>query len=206
MNMQSALNVAQYFLAKIDPKKNENDISNLKLQKLLYYAQGCSLAMLNRPLFKEKIKKWEHGPVIPEVYETFKENGSAPIPTTTSPEKVLYDDSIKELLDTVYHEYGQFSAWRLREMTHRESPWLKAHLQKDISLREMSSFFKETRGINEVVDFSDDEVLSFEEVDSQISDDLTSIRRHSLYPLHNLLKRGELLSPAIISCIFLNGF
>jgi uncharacterized phage-associated protein len=39
-------------------------ISNLKLQKLLYYAQGFYLAIYGKALFEEDIVAWEHGPVV----------------------------------------------------------------------------------------------------------------------------------------------
>ena len=54
----SALTVAKWFLWYNDKILEEEDadlISNLKLQKLLYYAQGCYLALKNEPLFNEQI-------------------------------------------------------------------------------------------------------------------------------------------------------
>ena len=51
-------------------------ISNLKLQKLLYYCQGTYLAIKGTPLFEHPIEAWEHGPVVPEVYHQYKEHGS----------------------------------------------------------------------------------------------------------------------------------
>ncbi|MFK5281891.1 Panacea domain-containing protein, partial [Lacticaseibacillus paracasei] len=68
--MITAMNAARYFLSKQD--QEEPDISNLKLLKLLYYAQGTCLALLDRPLFSETIEAWRHGPVVPSVYQAFK--------------------------------------------------------------------------------------------------------------------------------------
>ena len=50
--------------------------SKYKLQKLLYYTQGFHLAIYGVPLFEEKLIAWEHGPVVKEVYDKFKEFGS----------------------------------------------------------------------------------------------------------------------------------
>ena len=47
----TAEDIAKYFLAK-GMESDGNDLSNLKLQKLLYYAQGFHLALFDRPLFK----------------------------------------------------------------------------------------------------------------------------------------------------------
>ena len=75
----SALTVAKWFLWYNDKILEEEDadlISNLKLQKLLYYAQGCYLALKNEPLFNEQIVNWAHGPVVEEIYHKYKNNGS----------------------------------------------------------------------------------------------------------------------------------
>lgn len=120
----SARDVARYFLAKADPDAGDT-ISNLKLQKLCYYAQGFALALAGKPLFPETIEAWEHGPVVPTLYHAYKSNGSSAIP----PEPIdlqTYPSAVAELLDDVYKVYGQYSAWKLRNMTHDEPPWKDA--------------------------------------------------------------------------------
>lgn len=123
--MLTAKQVAEYFLTKSDPEIGD-EISNLKLQKLCYYAQGFSLALYNRPLFSSEIQAWQHGPVIPDLYHSYKEHGSKGIPTPTQVGFSEYSQETRELLDEVFDVYGQFSAWKLRNMTHEEAPWLDA--------------------------------------------------------------------------------
>lgn len=119
--MKTASDIAKYFLSLCD--ESEGDlISNLKLQKLVYYAQGFSLVLLNRPLFNEKIEAWKHGPVVPSLYQEYKSYGNGALPMQGM-DTSIFDLDEQELLDEVYMVYGQFSAWRLREMTHEESPW-----------------------------------------------------------------------------------
>lgn len=48
-------------------------LTNLKLQKLLYYAKGWYLALYDKPLFNDKIEAWVHGPVVPSIYHAFKQ-------------------------------------------------------------------------------------------------------------------------------------
>lgn len=124
--MPTAHDVAKYFLAKCDPEDGD-EMSNLKVQKLVYYAQGFHLAVMGEPLFPEDIYAWAHGPVVPDLYQAFKENGSdhIPAPTDFDPEGVFTPEQ-RELLDEVYESYGQFSAWKLRNMTHAEAPWKDA--------------------------------------------------------------------------------
>src|SRR5262245_19575381 len=54
-------------------------ISNLKMQKLLYYAQAWHLVFFNKPLFKEEIEAWDLGPVVSEAYQEFKSFGNDPL-------------------------------------------------------------------------------------------------------------------------------
>jgi uncharacterized phage-associated protein len=98
-----------------------DSISNLKVQKLLHYAQGGSLALYDEPLFPERIKAWAHGPVVPQVYSEYK-YGASPIPVERV-DLAKYQPRVREVLDEVNAVYGQFTASKLRAMTHEEPPW-----------------------------------------------------------------------------------
>jgi uncharacterized phage-associated protein len=101
-------------------------ISNLKLQKLLYYAQGFHLALFGVPLFSDRIKAWRYGPVVPDVWHRYKEADWGPIEKPADFDFGRYDPQTRELLDEVNRVYGQFSAAKLRDMTHEEPPWREA--------------------------------------------------------------------------------
>ena len=124
--MLTVRQVADYFLSLVDQEAGDS-LSNLKLQKLVYYAQGFHLALNSSPLFSEEIAAWAHGPVVPELYRSFKQHRAEPIPP---PEGGIngddYPQDVRELLDEVYSVYGQFSASKLRNMTHEEAPWRDA--------------------------------------------------------------------------------
>jgi uncharacterized phage-associated protein len=117
--------VARYFLSKVDEDAGDS-ISNLKLQKLVYYAQAYHLAMYGEPLIPEAIEAWEHGPVVPELYRGYKAHGSGPIPPPDDFDLDAYDARTRSFLDEVYDVFGQYSAWKLRNLTHAERPWLEA--------------------------------------------------------------------------------
>lgn len=138
--MMPACEIAKYFVSLVDEEAGDS-ISNLKLQKLLYYAQGFGLAISGEPLFPEKIKAWLHGPVVPQVYHEYKECGASPIPVQ-SVDLGRYPDEARELLDEVYAVYGQFSASKLRDMTHQEAPWKNTPQGEEISLAVMREFFQ----------------------------------------------------------------
>jgi len=124
--MASALEIAKYFLSLGDEEAGDT-ISNLKLQKLLYYAQGFHLAIFGSPLFEDEIEAWTHGPVVPSVYHEFKTYGGNTIPAQAGLDLADISDETRALLDEVYNVYGQFSAWKLRNMTHEEEPWKHAY-------------------------------------------------------------------------------
>jgi uncharacterized phage-associated protein len=125
-----ALTIAKWFIAWAEAEGEE--LSNLKLQKLLYYAQGHHLAEEHQPLFRDQIQAWSHGPVVPDVYHEFKECGSSTIELAED-DPFTWDDidrKTADLLSRVWNTYGGFSAGRLRNMTHSERPWL-AHFRPD---------------------------------------------------------------------------
>jgi uncharacterized phage-associated protein len=135
----TALDVAKYFLALQD---DEEAISNLKLQKLLYYAQGFHLAITGRALFDDDIRAWAHGPVVPAVWREYNRFAGRPIPRPSDFDPAVLDSETCSLLDEVSSVYGQFSAWWLREMTHSEPPWKSTPSQAVISHAVMETYFK----------------------------------------------------------------
>ena len=139
--MLKAKQVADYILSLSDP--DEGDIiSHLKLQKLLYYAQGFHLAIFDEPLFSEPVVAWDHGPVVESLYQVYKVHGSAAIPVPSEIDFDAFTEDQKELLKEVYTTYGQYSAWRLRHMTHDEPPWASTSRDCEITQESMKEYFK----------------------------------------------------------------
>ncbi|CAM3304407.1 Panacea domain-containing protein [Pseudomonas plecoglossicida] len=144
--MPNAIDAAKFFLAQANEDAGDL-VSNLKLQKLVYYAQGFHLAVYGTPLFGEEIEAWTHGPVVPDVYHHFKHHGSGSIPVPTDFDQSVFSFEQLTLLNEVQQIYGQYSAWRLREMTHEEAPWKNNYKPGEHNLRipkdEMAAFFKD---------------------------------------------------------------
>ena|ERR1700674_2845345 len=99
-------------------------LTNLKLQKLLFYAQGWYLALCDKPLFDERIEAWPHGPVVPPVYGAFKKWGWAPIGDEIVP--IELSKEVKTHLDEIMRVFGGYTAYSLEQMTHSEKPWIDA--------------------------------------------------------------------------------
>jgi len=136
----SALDVANYFLFKAE--RDEELLSNLKLQKLIYYAQGIHLAYCGRPIFKDIIKAWAYGPVVPALYKAYKQYGAGGIPVDESFNPKSIDKNMREFLDEIYKAFGQFSAGRLSDFTHTDQCWKDAHPNGIISHKSMQESLK----------------------------------------------------------------
>lgn len=125
--MISPLTVAKYFIIRAYEDGREDQMTNMKLQKLLYYSQCIYLALFDEPLFVEDIQAWRYGPVCPPAYHFYSkfEAQQLPIPT---PEYI--DEELKAVLEEVWQYFGRYHAYYLSDLTHLEFPWKKA--RKDL--------------------------------------------------------------------------
>lgn len=139
--MISAKNVSDFFLSLCEPEAGDT-ISNLKMQKLLYYAQGFHLAFYNEPLFFEKILAWQYGPVVEEIYNEYWEYSDGAIPAPRRINTKIFDEEKIDFLKEIYQVYGQFSALRLMQLTHSEAPWNTTKIGEEITHDRMAAFFK----------------------------------------------------------------
>jgi uncharacterized phage-associated protein len=128
--------VANFFL-KVG--KKDKQMTQMKLNKLVYFAQGWHLALKKTPLFDEDVQAWQHGPVIPSLYHEFKHFGANKITPKThsvqwNDEDGLYykiieptDKDTKTILNKIWFLFGRYNGWELRNLTHqKDTPWSKA--------------------------------------------------------------------------------
>ena len=158
--MYNAIDIAKWFLYKNNSERREkiavNDdyevyegITHLKLQKLLYNAQGVYLAINDEPLFIEQLEAWDHGPVVREVYDTFCIFGRNQIilPVTEENNEVIRkiesDSKVKDVLELVYENFSIYTAWQLREMSHvKGGPWDQTAKNENMDLDVIKEYFK----------------------------------------------------------------
>ncbi len=143
---------------------NERDygISNLKLQKVLYFIQAYFLIEKkdHTPCFEEKIEAWNFGPVVPKAYLEYKQYGNGDIPTiksyivldednTWNSKRVKFEDTAitaedKALIDKVVDKFADYTATDLVSLTHRQSPWIDAYVpyhHNEITINAMREYF-----------------------------------------------------------------
>lgn len=98
-------------------RRRQPGAGDVKIHKLLYFAQGMHLARTGEVLFAERIEAWSMGPVVADLWRTEKRGGFTP------PEQAL---SAHELgtVDEVLARYGHLTGKQLIRLTHAEGPWV----------------------------------------------------------------------------------
>lgn len=137
---------------------NNKVITNLKLQKLLYFLQLKFIGDTGKPIFLNSIEKWKLGPVVPDVYHDYKMFGSNPITFAINnpfaeEEKISFDDEekIKEVVDDLI----DINSFKLVERAHGHSAW--KNYKREIfdgvkglkySLKELREAYEEDREVS----------------------------------------------------------
>jgi uncharacterized phage-associated protein len=134
----SSMAVANWFVGNLE------EVTPLKLQKLIYFSHGWNLALRNAPLIDELVEAWEYGPVIPRVYHEFKEYGNRailtlgtevdllPEPNLPIGQRAIFitpqipdgDGETLKLMHKIADVYGNYTPGQLSTMTHQQdTPW-----------------------------------------------------------------------------------
>lgn len=124
--MVDYLSVASYFIVKAYEDGIEAEMTNMKVQKLLYYAQSLHLALYDEPLFEEEIQAWRYGPVCPPAYKFYSDFEAKQLPIPDQKDLSQIPNDKQDVLAEVWEYFGGYHAYRLSDMTHLEFPWTKA--------------------------------------------------------------------------------
>ncbi|NWB96077.1 SocA family protein [Pseudomonas gingeri] len=124
MALHKAMDIANWFVAKC--AGSGDLITNLKVQKLLYYAEAWTQTLIDKELFPEQIQAWAHGPVVPEVFQEFKKYGWSPLPTPEDQKIPIVSAEAEDILIRVFEAYADLPAKTLESMTHKDVPWMNA--------------------------------------------------------------------------------
>lgn len=136
----SIFDLSKYILVFL--KKRGISCSHLKLQKLAYFCYEKYLISYRKKLFNEKIYAWKYGPVIKILYNNFKQSESLTVDLdsyTTRQRIIFSDDGFDKLriIDEVLEEYGELSADRLVDLSHKEgtawSTWDRETMNYEIT-------------------------------------------------------------------------
>lgn len=118
--MDKIINVAQYVFEEYKRVTGEV-IEEMKLHKLLYFAQRESLAITNEPLFEGEFEGWKYGSVCKEIRNSITPDGIIDAFEDIS-------DECKYIINNVIQEYGALASWKLSELSHKELSWRNARI------------------------------------------------------------------------------
>lgn len=132
----SALNVAGMLLFEGE-RQGLRDFTARKLQKLLYFTQLYHLGFYHRLAFRESLKAWEEGPVVPEVRHEYKAGRPQDAPITVDDiadqaaieKAILQKPSIYDTVKKVVSDFGRLDQQELIDLTHGQKPWMNAWMK-----------------------------------------------------------------------------
>ena len=117
--MYDGLKIAQYAINW--HLNNDKPITNLRLQKILYFLQGDYCAISGGRLISDEFYAWQLGPVIPSVYDKFSVYASMDLPK--QPDIVINDLEDKDMIDEILENYSRYTTWELVGISHKQDPW-----------------------------------------------------------------------------------
>lgn len=120
--MHNATDIAMYVVNLCT--LNGTPVSNLQLQKILYYIQINFFRRMGEAAFKDTIEAWKYGPVVPVVYSEFERYGAAKICKLYSGVNKIFSIEERMLIERVVNACTSISPWELVDKSHRVGgPW-----------------------------------------------------------------------------------
>ena len=116
--MKDLKTIASYICCRYFREYGEK-IDEMKLHKLMYFAQRESLIQTDTPLFSGEFQGWRFGPVLPELRVMYQKDDFADVT-----DEALGTD--KSILDVVFSEYAGKDSFSLSRLTHGELSWTRS--------------------------------------------------------------------------------
>lgn len=153
--MYKAIEIAKYVINYSE--EIGNPISNLKLQKLLYYIQAAMLVEKGKKCFDDPIIAWEFGPVVVSVYQAYREYGRGELPVQEMSREMIFDPvkmkivfskprnveiQHRKIINKVIESYAHVkNPFELVKKTHKEDPWQDTNLNKEIDCDKIRKYY-----------------------------------------------------------------
>ncbi len=127
--MHSSIQVANKFL---ELGKSSNDMTPMKLLKLVYIAHGWMLGLYERRLISEDVEAWQYGPVIPELYREIKSYRDRPVESLNIQSQANFDEDELNIIRQVFDKYSKYDGFQLSNITHtKDTPWYRVWNEKN---------------------------------------------------------------------------
>lgn len=141
-----ALRVSRYVI--YSARKDRQEITNVRLQKILYFLQIIFLDLTGRPCFDGHIEAWDLGPTVPEVYRHYEKYEFKYLPIESTEAEVIIMEEDKRLIEYVVRKLSKYSTRQLINVTQSEDPWKKNYVSYDtneIPLKDMMEYVKKRK-------------------------------------------------------------
>lgn len=145
----SALTVAKYVVVYADEHRNtlHQFMTNLRLQKVLYFIQAQFICNVGYPCFKDELIAWKFGPVVPDVYYYFSSFSASiikPYSTDAIESKIAINYKDQEQINIIIEKLDEYPSYELVNITHAQTPWRKAActINRVISTVDIYNYFK----------------------------------------------------------------
>ena len=126
-------------------RQNKREITNIQLQKEVFFAHGWYLGIEHEPLVDETAEAWRYGPVFPSLYRDLRCYGSGAVTKALDTYDAIPEDSdIFDFLRAVYAKYSQYTPGELIDLTHRDgTPWAQCResYNSDIPNRVIEQYY-----------------------------------------------------------------
>lgn len=119
--MVNVFDAASYIFNRYNDDFGEK-IDEMKLHKLLYFAQRESIIRNDQLLFEATFSGWKFGPVLKEIRRAYRENSFA---------KKIQMEAVKEMkpvMDRIFTDYAGKDSWSLSRLTHGELSWKNSRI------------------------------------------------------------------------------
>ena len=116
--MANMLTVAAYICQRYEQEYG-GKIDEMKLHKLLYFAQRESLVQSDKPLFRDVFHGWKYGPVMKKLRQPYQEDAMPKISQKDT-------QALAPVMDVVFREYAGKESMSLSRLTHGEISWRKS--------------------------------------------------------------------------------
>jgi len=118
--MERIIDVADFIYKKYKEVSGGENLDEMKLHKLLYFAQRECLALTGEMLFEEHFEGWIYGPVSPEIRKSYYPKDGILESTNEVSAETAY------ILNNIIEEYGKLTSWKLSKLSHDEISWNNA--------------------------------------------------------------------------------
>lgn len=141
LTMYDVLDVCRYIIYYSNQK--HYTITNLRLQKTLYFVQSFFLLNKNTACFSNTMEAWNLGPVVPDAYAYYKKYKAGGLFNRPGYKNDVISASDQEYINTVVDALSKYTTYQLVDITHNQSPWLKNYSPYDnnsISTQDLTDF------------------------------------------------------------------